>query len=438
MQRHRVVGALLALLFMGGSAGKAQATFPGENGPIGFLEAGSAAVTELDSPFFTRPLPEYGTGAPAYNAQGTRIALDVETRLPDCHGDDCQRVDIRVMNADGTGSQTITSTDEPDRYPAWNPAGTLIVYSTEQAIKTVNPATGAIHTLRDLGAGRCCLREPDWSPDGSKIAYTEDPGAAARIRVMNADGSGDATLVAGSPTQGDAAPSWSPDGSRVAFRTYNSTTFQPIGIYTTSLANPQRDLLYSGSSAPPVFSPDGTRVVFNRGTFPNTGLFTIPASGGPFVAADATRLPVMPETNHEISSVGSWAAVTPLSSVEDDVDAGGTVMTDPEDPAPVAVAVTTPNAGTVRIARASPLTVAPEGLSLLGNEFRIDAPDASVEAPLLLEFTLDAAAVPGGETAETLEILRNGQRVEACVGPTIADPDPCVASRQTLAGGTSG
>lgn len=82
-------------------------------------------------------------------------------------------------------------------------------------IWTVNPdGTGAAQLTSDP----VMKDEPQWSPDGTRIAYTAgDPltggGQQRQIRVMNADGSGDAQLRA----PWTYSPTWSPDGSRIAF-----------------------------------------------------------------------------------------------------------------------------------------------------------------------------------------------------------------------------
>ena len=67
-------------------------------------------------------------------------------------------------------------------------------------------------------------QEPDWSPDGSKIAYSSgDPGSGGTW-VMNADGSNQHQLsgcVAGDPQPCPAGDefgvAWSPDGTKIAF-----------------------------------------------------------------------------------------------------------------------------------------------------------------------------------------------------------------------------
>ena len=74
-------------------------------------------------------------------------------------------------------------------------------------------------------------RDPAWSPDGARTAYTSNRTGfmdlyirRAKIAVMNADGSNMVILAsAGVPVNPIARPAWSPDGSRIAFTSKNCT-----------------------------------------------------------------------------------------------------------------------------------------------------------------------------------------------------------------------
>jgi dipeptidyl aminopeptidase/acylaminoacyl peptidase len=58
--------------------------------------------------------------------------------------------------------------------------------------------------------------DPDWSPDGLKIAFERGDGNQHEVYVMNADGSG-LTNLTNTNLANDLGPSWSPDGQKIAF-----------------------------------------------------------------------------------------------------------------------------------------------------------------------------------------------------------------------------
>jgi Tol biopolymer transport system component len=78
----------------------------------------------------------------------------------------------------------------------------------------------------DDGSGQTRLTDdpafdgfPNWSPDGTKIAFVSDRDSGG-IFVMNADdGSGQTRL-----TENGVEPSWSPDGERIAFVSNRDST----------------------------------------------------------------------------------------------------------------------------------------------------------------------------------------------------------------------
>lgn len=124
-----------------------------------------------------------------------------------------------------------------------------------------------------------------------------------------------------------------------------------------------------------------------------------------------------------------------------DVGAGGTVTTDTEadgatDTDPVETWVTTPGGGSITLREEQLTQQAPETFAFLGQEVDIDAPVESAADPLVIALRVDATRVPKGESAQTLQIYRNGDFVPDCSGPVgQASPDPCVTTRAELGDG---
>jgi dipeptidyl aminopeptidase/acylaminoacyl peptidase len=109
------------------------------------------------------------------------------------------------------------------------------------------------------------VRQPEWSPDGSKIAFIEvvntyggcdDYVTDARIAVVDADG---ANLHALEMTLGDVVLSgWSPDGSRIYFSFGNFSGLLSVAIDGSGIE--QVNTLKGWQ----VVSPDGRRLAMIR------------------------------------------------------------------------------------------------------------------------------------------------------------------------------
>ena len=122
--------------------------------------------------------------------------------------------DVCTMDADGSNLTQLTTKGEYEE-PNWSPDGKKIAFeSASGGIYTMNP-DGSNQTLAIAGGD-----QPDWSPDGTKIAYRRYPSGQSHsdIFIANADGSNPVNLTARiGNTSDEAVPAWSPDGTKIAF-----------------------------------------------------------------------------------------------------------------------------------------------------------------------------------------------------------------------------
>jgi Tol biopolymer transport system component len=211
---------------------------------------------------------------PAWSPDGSRIAYEADYQ---------NHFRLFVMNQDGSGQHLISpeagSTVE-EVQPAWSPDGAQIAFASTRG-------GGAWHIWL-MNADGTNLRElpgvisqhPAWSPDGLRIAG--DAGGSG-IYVIGADGTNERRLTTPPASHNDESPDWSPDGTTIAFSESawdgTSSALDTVGADGTG----ERQLT-TGAFADydPSWSPDGTRLVFRRRTTPAGfyQLYTIGAGGG--------------------------------------------------------------------------------------------------------------------------------------------------------------
>ena len=162
--------------------------------------------------------------------------------------------EIYVMDADGGNRENLSNHPVDDMDPDWSPDGTKIAF--------VSRRTGEyqIYVMDADGTNQIKLtdgprekRYPDWSPDGGKIAFTVRD-RINHIEVMDADGDNRAVLERDALT-----PSWSPDGGKIAFVSGRDggSEIYVIGADGQGLERLTDDFLGGHSLS---FSPDGRRI----------------------------------------------------------------------------------------------------------------------------------------------------------------------------------
>jgi Tol biopolymer transport system component len=188
--------------------------------------------------------------------------------------------DIYVVNPDGTGEINVTGDQPPgeghdDQGADWSPDGTQLAFTRYRFTEGSD-----VHVISPDGSGLRAVTEeegtferpilnsqPDWSPDGSRFAFTSDREGNLEIWQIEVDGTDPIQLTSTAPPARNIQPAWSPDGSKIAFVSTQAGNGQDLWVMDADGSNPVNLTTvpdYNTNYWHPTWSPDGSKLAFTK------------------------------------------------------------------------------------------------------------------------------------------------------------------------------
>jgi Tol biopolymer transport system component len=279
MNALRVAAVALVVVAVAGSAG-AGATPRGDAPLLAFGMQGLLGVcaTDLQGHTFRLADPRQ-SGAPlSWSPDGSQLAFASDASS------------VSFVDADGRNQGTLHwSPGDGEHYAtsitgfAWSPDSRAIAVAV-----TTGYHYGGYRSELVVNQGRSrtvytggIIGGPSWSPDGSRIAFSE--WTTRKAYVIDVKGS-NVRVVLDLATQ----PVWSPDGKRLAYVLLDEGR-QSVGLAVAAADGSSSRKLTDGNIRSPAWSPDGTTIAFTRslGTTSEIGVLKPDGTGERTVVREA-------------------------------------------------------------------------------------------------------------------------------------------------------
>jgi tricorn protease len=189
-------------------------------------------------------------------------------------------VKITITTDDKENNQeTLTIAGEADSY-GLSPSGKRAVISTHGELFTIATDQGDVRRLTQTPGVR--ETQPQWSPDGKRIAFVSDKSGREEVWVCDEDGSNLKQISESDSQKGQLA--WAPDSKAILYTGSDKKLSRYDFTTETTKALASGDVIGFGGGAVtnPQWSPDGKWVSYTKaGSNLLPHVYIIPASSGP-------------------------------------------------------------------------------------------------------------------------------------------------------------
>jgi TolB protein len=202
--------------------------------------------------------------------------------------------DVYVMNSDGTGRRQLTSGDQTDSDPDWSPDGERIAFTRKDPSGThvyIMNSDGS--GLEQITRGQVDDHDVAWSPDASMLVFQRDLPTEdySGLWIVGADGRGARDFTSQRHDFIEDQPDWSPDGRTIVFSAWSGDTDPGLmQVHTARADGTHLRMLTTGpgDKLAPAWAPDGVRIAY-AGSQGGGGLYLTTIRGSSAVLTRARR-----------------------------------------------------------------------------------------------------------------------------------------------------
>jgi serine/threonine protein kinase/sugar lactone lactonase YvrE len=218
--------------------------------------------------------PDFGKRADSFGIShdGTRIAYTEETWDPNIW-----MIELPIKRGEAVRPVNSISSTRAESQPQFSPDGSRIAFFSDRSgtreIWVCDPDGSNADQLTQFGGLLTSM--PSWSPDGEHILFGSESDGQVDIYRINANG-GDAKRLTEHPA-GDYWPWWSRDSRWIFFSSARSGTLQ---IWKMPAEGGEAVQLTRKGGDVPRESPDGRFVYYVKSYDPPGALWRVPVDGG--------------------------------------------------------------------------------------------------------------------------------------------------------------